>query len=330
MAELRCTFAAIVYAELYELIVRSRSDAVYDLLDELGMDQETVRRLIDTYRLAWECTDRVVLESKGALSSSDLVTSTDHAQLAQFVLSTVRENQDTIGMQSDLLYRVRLAFEATQGFCGIIPECAQPVVAAWGLGMRVGQMNPVYPAVLAVGHGNRNVDIAYTGLVEHLVVSRQTYGLPIDDWPELVRSAVIWRAVAILDGLGKLEPHAMPTGQGNRGGAADAAAHLTGAVGSYLPVAQRTRYGRAWGSMVAVRDGLTHITEGTGSNPRDFSAAAAESSNWSDLGDLLVEGLTALMLFLEADAAAQVHPNEIRVTFDRVEASLEWVRQAFS
>jgi len=204
------------------------------------------------------------------------------------------------------------------------------VVIAWGLGIRCGRLDLTYPTVPALGHSDTNIHQAYMGLVEHLTLSEQAFGNEVDDWPELVRNAVLLRTVSVFDGLGKLEerPAGAPT-SGSRGGPAEAAARLVGLAGSYLSSGQQGRYGRAWERMVSVRDGLSHVMQGDRRNAYDFTTALGETATWGDLGQLAVEGLTALMLFLAADDASSADPGSIRSAVEQVETDIAWVRSTY-
>jgi hypothetical protein len=329
VADLKCSPAAIVLSELYDLLLGTLAGDADERLGQLALSVESLRAMVEGYQLAWEFQERPTVDAAGTLVSSP-VTNPVHARLAQYILSGVRTNCDTVSLQSDLVARVRSAFESVPGYSGHLPDCAQPVVIAWGLGMRYGSLDFTYPAVPAIVHSNANIDHAYMGLVEHLTLTAQAYGNGIDDWPELVRNAVLWRTVAIFDGLGKLEAAlAGNSTSGSRGGPADAATRLVGLAGSYLSSGQQSRYGRAWERMVAIRDGLSHVMQGDRRYAFDFTAAAAETATWSDLGQLALEGLTALMLFITADDASSADPRSIRSAIDTVETDLAWVRSAY-
>lgn len=330
MADLKCSPAAIVMSELYDLLLQAMAGEADERLGQIGLSVDSLRALIEGYQLAWEFGERpAIIDVDGTLQVS-LVTNPVHARLAQFILSGVRTNSDTVSLHSDLVKRVRHAFESVSGYSGILPDCAQPVIVAWGLGLRCGRLDLIYPTIPAIGHGDANIHQAYMGLVEYLAVTAQFHGDEIDDWPELVRNAVLWRTVAIFDGLGTLE--AAPIGgtiSGSRGGPAEAAGRLVGAAGSYLTAGQQRRYGPAWERMVTIRNGLTHVMQGDRRDACDFTSAAAETATWADLGQLAVEGLTALMLFLSADDASSASPSSIRSAVEHVETDLARVRSTY-
>lgn len=329
MADLKCSPAAIVLSALYDLLLRDLAIQADERLAQIGLSEDSMRGMIEGYRLAWDFVERPIVDASGTLLSCP-VTDPVHARLAQFILSSLRTISDTVSLQSDLVALVRSAFESVPGYSGPLPDCAQPVVIAWGLGMRSGGLDLSYPAVLAIGHSDANINQAYMGLVEHLIIATQTHGVDIDEWPELVRNAVLWRTVAIFDGLGKLEAvQDNGTTSGSRGGPAESATRLVSFAGPYLSSGQRRRYGPAWERMVGIRDGLSHLMQGDRRSTYDFTAAAAETATWASLGQLAVEGLTTLMLFVIADEASGADPASIRSAFEHVETNLAWVRSNY-
>jgi hypothetical protein len=332
---LTCRLASIVLAELDDLLLRDHRLDVVQFLEDLGLDHEWLTSIVDTYRLHWTNLDLPIIESIGTLNEDDALDPL-HSQFAQHLLAAVRANRDVSTLQADLTVRVRTAFESATGFSGCLPDCGQPVLVAWGLGMRCGDLDSTYPLVPAVPHSNDNIQAAYAGLLHYLADMNGHYGNNVEEWPEMVRSAVLWRIVAIFDGLGKAES-LDPDGNGQsaagtqprRTGPAQAASTLTAAAGSYLTLSQRRRYGAVWDEMVFVRDGLSHIIEGDQHGSRDFLAAAPQAANWPALGKPALEGLTAIVMYTIVDDVAAADPVVAQELAEHIAVTTEWIRKTY-
>lgn len=195
MAELKCEFTAMVYAELYRLLASEErlGDSLGYRLDEINYDFEWLGEVIEAYERKWTSD----LQYMTPDSIGDFVlTQPDHAVLATWILAGLRNSGQCHDLSVELSQRVlERAQQDLPGLTVPLSSALSPVIFGWTLGCVVGSDElPAMPAVLPI---EENVRRAFLGFMEHVLIL-QTMTAP---WPEMMSTATYWRGYGIAEGL---------------------------------------------------------------------------------------------------------------------------------
>lgn len=159
MAQLNCEFAAIVYAELYRLLLHtnSLSDSLTFRLEEIRYATDWLEEAVDAYEGKWVSDLQYVTpETVGDFA----LAQPDHAVLATWVLAGLRNSGHCYDLSNALSQQVMERVQRDlPGIAVPLPSALNPVIYGWTLGCVVGSDDlPAMPAVLPP---EENVQQAY-------------------------------------------------------------------------------------------------------------------------------------------------------------------------
>ena len=292
MAELKCEFAAIVYAELYRLLAGSRgvADSLAFRLNEIRYSVDWLDEAIEAYEGKW--TSDLQYMTPETVDDFAL-TQPDHAVLATWILAGLRNTGQCYDLSTELSRRVTERVQRDlPGLVAPPPSALSPVIYGWTLGCVVGSDDlPAMPAVLPP---EENVQQAFLGFMEHVLVL-QSMATP---WPEMMSTATYWRGYGIAEGL--LPEH------GNGGLALNQLKNE--ASRSMVPAMFATleRYFRPFNQR---RQSVSHVARDD-SRPQ-FVEVAETIREWPDLR-MAVLGLTQFVFQEVSKELQETSPRSIR------------------
>lgn len=292
MAELRCEFAAIVYAELYRLLgsTKSIADSLAFRLDEIRFGADWLDEAIEAYESKWVSDLQYMTpDSVGDFA----LAQPDHAVLATWILAGLRNTGQCHDLSNDLGERIMERVRRDLPDITVpLPSALSPVIFGWTLGCVVGSDDlPAMPAVLPP---EENVQGAFLGFMEHVLLL-QSMAAP---WPEMVSTATYWRGYGIAEGL--LPEH------GNGG---LALAQLKNEASRSMAPAMYATLERYFKPFNQRRQSVSHVARDDSRPP--FVEVAETIRDWPDLR-MAVVGLTQFVFQEVSKELQETPPRSIR------------------
>jgi hypothetical protein len=292
VAELKCQFAAIVYAELYRVLTSKTvlADSLAFRLDEIRYGTDWLDEAIEAYDAKW--TADLQYMSPDTVDDFAL-TQPDHAVLATWILAGLRNTGQCYDLSNDLSQRVMERVQRDlPGIAVPLPSALSPVIFGWTLGCVVGSDDlPAMPAVLPP---EENVQHAFLGFMEHVLLL-QSMEPP---WPEMMSTATYWRGYGIAEGL--LPEH------GNGG---VALTQLKNEASRSMPASMYATLERYFRPFNQRRQSVSHVAQDESRPP--FVEVAQTIREWPDLR-MAVVGLTQFLFQEVSKELMEAPPRSIR------------------
>lgn len=237
--DLTVQLVPVVFAELYQEFQRSCRRQLEDRLAEIGRDLDWIDRTISQYEAMWEyrLAQPDPEERYHALDA-------EHAALAAWVAAGLRGVGPSNEISQSLQQTIRDRTKADPPV--LVRSRTRVVLVAWSFGQVIGEYDRSLPVVFCEPLADRSVQLAYEGLVQHVAALPE-----VDQWPEMLGSAVLWRACGLADGL---RPQPI------RSNLAASVGALLGEMKRYVSAAVLAQWGREWPAYQDVRNGFTHVT----------------------------------------------------------------------
>lgn len=296
MGQLVCSFSPLVFAELYRLLDTREdlTDRLADQLDSINLSYAWLEEAAEAYATKWK-HDVDYLTPK---TLDDFALDAQHAEFASWLLSGLHFSGAPDDLSADLQSAVMArALEDIPDLETPMPPELSPVIVAWTLGRVIstcGDDTPIVPAVLP---SDENARLAFTGLVEHLLVL-QTMTPP---WPEMMCTSMYWRGYGIAEAL---RPELSSGGE--------ALKQLHREAYNSMPQHQRNNVQRHMSEFGARRNALSHVADMEG-RPR-FTEVATLAREKSDL-ELTVQ---AMGQFVFQEVARQLREQRPKVVRNEV------------
>lgn len=237
--ELTVRLAPVAFAELYRELRRSCATYLDDRLADIDRDLEWLDATIRRYDALWAY--RLTLtDPKDRYQPLD----TDHATLAAWITACQRGHGPSNEISQTVQHAIR---DRTAGDPPeLVKDHSRVTLVAWSLGQVVGDYDRALPVVFCEPLADHNVQLAYEGLVRHVVELPE-----VDEWPEMLGSAVLWRVCGLADGL-RPQP-----GRSNLEASVN---DLIAGMRRYVSPAVLARWVQEWREYKDVRNGFTHVT----------------------------------------------------------------------
>lgn len=237
--DLTVRLAPVVFAELYREFKRSCRRQLEDRLAEIGRDLDWLDGTILQYEAMWayRLAQPDPEERYRALE-------VDHAALAAWVAAGLRGVGPSNEISQSLQQTIRDRTKADPQL--LVRGCTRVVLVAWSLGQVIAEYDRSLPVVFCEPLADRSVQLAYEGLVQHVAALPE-----VDQWPEILGSAVLWRACGLADGL---RPQPV------RSNLTASVSALLGEMKRYVSDAVLAQWRREWPGYQDVRNGFTHVT----------------------------------------------------------------------
>lgn len=236
--ELTVELVPVVLAELYRELQRSCRTQLEDRLGEIDRDLDWMDSTITQYDAMWAY--RV---GQPDLDERYRPLSADHAALAAWIAAGLRgvgpSNEISQAVQQTIRDKTKADPPA------LVRSRTRVALIAWSLGQVTGEYDRSLPVVFCEPLADRSVQLAYEGLVQHVAALPE-----VDQWPEMLGSAVLWRACGLADGL-RPQP-----GRSNLAASVNA---LLAEMRRYVSAAVLSQWGREWPGYQDVRNGFTHV-----------------------------------------------------------------------
>lgn len=295
--ELGTGLAPIALAELYRTLRTSCARELEPRLALVDVDFDWLDEVIRGYERMWKWRLRYL----DAIDDAFAPAGVSHDRIAAWVVAGLRAfgPSDVISSEAEIATRRALAdVEAPQA---IKEGNTRPAIVAWGLGQVVGGYDRALPVAFLQPVADISVQLAYEGLVHHVL------GLPVGGgtWPEMLGSAVLWRACGLADGLrpqpGRLNVEASVN-------------QLLAEMRDQVPLTVWRRWLSEWPEFKHIRDGLTHLAVGERGR-YCFADVATRMQSAADVS-LALTSATAfvghqLALELSEEDPATIHLSDI-------------------
>lgn len=186
---------------------------------------------------------------------------------------------------------------------GAINRDIELVLSAWSVGQPIWKNGNHHPATFLVGQLGRDIELAYSGLVEHLRTYEKEFSE--DTTTEIMRTSVIWRMTGLFEALAN-------TSDGPENAMTYIAKHSHKVFPEQL---NNLISARVWpGKVVVVRNAFTHIAGTLGNNYEvPTSAWVTELVNWGNY-----MAASALSYYFAND----VPRNAVQSWWDRIESEI--------
>ena len=160
---------------------------VEEQMTPLGLEVDWLRSQSERYRAYWR-------QTLGKWDHGETATVDENAVLLlSWLLAPVKNPDECARLNATVFKRSFQDFsEATSG---TLPNLERISVTAGVIGCPIPVIDRDFPVRFPGGLLDSNVELAYKGLVEH--VDRA----PVGQWPEVYRTAVLWRLGGIVQGL---------------------------------------------------------------------------------------------------------------------------------
>lgn len=272
MAELSCNLSPLVFAELYRRLASTSAleESLTFRLQDIHYDMAWLEEAADAYQAKWEYD----LQYVDAGNVDDFaVQQPDHALLATWILAGLRNTGPCYDLSSGVAASVlEKATAVIPGLSAPLPASLSPIIYGWTLGRLIGQDD--LPAVPAVLPEDDNVQAAFVGLVEHVLLLQ---GLP-EPWPEMMCMAAYWRGYGLAEGMRPEE--------GNGGSALN---RLRDEAQPSMEQPEFARLHRHFQPFVSRRHSVSHVA--TDSSRPSFTEVVETIRDWPDLR-ATIHGLT--------------------------------------
>jgi len=225
-----------------------RTSCVRELETRLALvnvDLDWLDEIIRGYERMWDWRLRYSDAEEDAFAPAGV----NHDRIAAWIVAGLRGFGPSDVVSNDAEVATRRALAAVEAPAETKKRNTRPAIVAWGLGQVVGSYDRTLPVAFLQPISDPSVQLAYQGLVAHVL------GLPVGSrtWPEMLGSAVLWRACGLADGLrpqpGKLNVEASVN-------------QLLAEMRNLLPSTVLRRWAAEWPEFKHVRDGLTHLVAG--------------------------------------------------------------------
>lgn len=245
MEELECRLAPVVFAELYRLLASREdlSDQVTEQLETIGLSHDWLKEASDAYSKKWSYD----VEYMTPETLYDFALEAQHSEFATWLLSGLYFSGSPEGLSSELQQAVmERTLEDLPDLELPMPPELSPVVVGWTLGRVVAKSHYRLPIVPAVLPDDENAELAFSGMVEHLL-ALQTM---IPPWPEMMCTSMYWRGYGIAEAL---RPEFSSGGE--------ALSQLQREAYRSMPHRQRDNVQRHLSTFGSRRNALSHVAE---------------------------------------------------------------------
>lgn len=261
MEHLTCQLSPATLAVLYEMLQDNQhADVMRMRANLLGEDVTVLAELKHLYEQWWSFCLKYTRKQPELLQSAGPA----HGQLATWFLSVFRgpslEFSGELRRRTQELFRAALPDDQRD-----IAAQMRPTIIGWSLGSVPGDYDYSLPVIFAEESSDANVRLAYSGLVEHLVM----LGQESSPWSEVHATAVIWRGAGIAEGLLPKE-NLVATLQ-----------YLTAQAKPMIPDGLQRELTQHWDEFIRIRNGLTHVAAKAGEY--SFSDLEGKVTNHDDL-----------------------------------------------
>jgi hypothetical protein len=299
--ELTVQLVPVVFAELYREFQRSCRPQLEDRLAEIGRDLDWMSSVIDQYEAMW-----AYRLGQPDLDERYRALDADHAALAAWLAAGLRgvgsSNEISQAVQQTIRDRTKVDPPV------LVRSRTRVTLVAWSLGQVIGEYDRSLPVVFCEPLSDRSVQLAYEGLVQHVAALPE-----VDRWPEMLGSAVLWRACGLADGL-RPQP-----GRSNLAASVNA---LLAEMRRYVSAAVLAQWGREWPGYQDVRNGFTHVTSENGK--LCFEQVQSRMRTRDDVS----LALTSATHFVGHSVASELLDSP-RARWEAVAATLEYELQAY-
>jgi hypothetical protein len=291
---------------LIESLLNSQNPTVRDQviprLEQLDRDEEWLADLGARYRAVWE--ESVIGEAVDTIPT----VSEETPLLLSWLVAQLRGPGDLAPLNAEIRTSVLREYHASTGL-GVSPPAHILGIVVGTIGRPVSTIDQLLPALFPGDQVGPDVEAAYAGLVEHVQAAQ------LENWPEMHRTAVLWRLGAIAQGL-----------MGGTDQVFESMRRLSASLAGALPLPDRRMTTDEWiKNYRGNRNGLTHVLpDGNGVGFND--ALSQHMDVDSVLAYLRLAGyytaaaINEVIVGLEATQAARWLPA--------VEADFSWVEFA--
>lgn len=199
MAELKCAFVPLVFAELYRVLAEEDSlrEPLEDQLSLVDLNWNWLSEAAAAYDRKWVYD----LQFLNAGNVNEFVLPKEHAHFATWLLGATGITgvpvDPYVKLNQAMLRRAYDEIEGLSDHTSTLPSSISPTIIGRTLGSVVGAVGSAKICVPAVQPINENVRVAFAGLVEHVLVL-QTLNEP---WPEMMQTAMYWRGYGLAEAL---------------------------------------------------------------------------------------------------------------------------------
>ncbi len=296
---MKVTASALAISCLIEAIIETPevSDVVEDQLNALGTDLDWLASLGVRYRKYWAQTFEYEAAGQTATVHENTV------MLLSWLMSSVKDSELNETINSKTFSSTTQAYIELSGKTEL-PKAERITVTVGIIGRPESVIDRNYPVWFSGGFIDSNVELAYLGLLEHVAHA------PDQEWPEVYRTAVLWRLGGIAQGLG---------GDGDLW---DCLKELNKQLSGALPLAYRRMTGDEWISAYRKnRNVFTHVRTDSG---QSFALALSEHEEKTQLLDYI-----RLSTYYAAVAINQgissLEPKTVQRWLDVVDNDQAWV-----
>jgi hypothetical protein len=298
--ELTVRLAPVVFAELYRELRHSCATHLQERLSDIDRDLEWLDATIRRYDALWAY--RLTLTDPQERYQP---LETDHADLAAWIAAGLRgygpSNEISQAVQHAI--RDRTAGDSPE----LVKNHGRVALVAWSLGQVVGDYDRSLPVVFCEPFTDRSVQLAYEGLVRHVVELPE-----VDEWPEMLGSAVLWRACGLADGL---RPQ---SGRSNLEASVNA---LIAGMRRYVSPTLLDQWAKEWSEYKNVRNGFTHVAGENGAY--SFADVASRMRNRAEVALALTSATTFVGHSL-AEELLDSPTARWQAVADTLEGELQW------
>ena len=295
--------APLAASTLIDVLISSpdRKSIIKEKLGSVGVELEWLRDTGDRYRKVWlESAEGGYFQDAGTVAE-------EFCFLLSWLLSQRRYTEDSSIVTGEVLVQITMEYFGKTGVT-YLPSSQKLGMFAWVVGRPLGTLDLSLPAALPTDLLEDDVRGAYDGLMLH-VEHAAAFG---EFWPEVHRSAILWRLAGIAQGLDDSE-HLKNSMQA-----------LIFSLSATMPVGLHNRITRGtWLSdFIEDRNAFTHVR--TNGPTRAFQASLDRHGSASEIMDYL-----RLATYFAAGAInsniRQVDDSRARTWIERIDADYAWV-----
>lgn len=170
-------------------------------LESLGLSVDDISRLA-TWHL--DEFDRNV--QYGLLAASEQVVGNYVLLFLNWLLSPLRTFTSSEEFGASVNFAIKTSWaEAFGGLSADVVRDQEVALTAWSLGKSIWTNGRPFPAVFAMNVLNQEINLAYHGLLEHLLPMEKAFNGTETESPEIARTAILWRLTALFEALANTE-----------------------------------------------------------------------------------------------------------------------------
>jgi hypothetical protein len=193
------TFSSLAAGRLLEALLSNKD--YYSLIEER---MSLVQGELDQLRLLaeWHLNEFSNLSAYGTELLNEQFIGDETAYFLNWLIAPLRTFSDSVAFETQVNYAIKRTWLDEVGdLSEAVVRNQEITINAWSLGKPLWKNGRSYPATLPIGVLGSEINLAYSGLIEHLLGQEPFFLASSPSVSEIARTAIAWRFTAMFEAL---------------------------------------------------------------------------------------------------------------------------------